>query len=68
MELKDKIVTVVGLGNSGSNAALLLRDLGAIVKATDSSDTPAVRNNAGMLQDLGIEVETGSHTKRFIKN
>jgi len=67
VELKDKIVMVVGLGNSGLNAAVLLRGLGAIVKVTDSSDTPAVRNNAGILQDLGIEVETGSHTEGFIK-
>lgn len=68
MELKDKIVTVVGLGNSGLNAAMLLRDLGAIVKATDSNDTPAVRKNAGRLRDLGIEVEMGKHTEGFIRN
>ncbi len=68
MELKGKIVTVLGLGNSGLNAALLLRDLGAIVKATDSGDTPSARNSARILRDLGIEVETGRHTERFIKN
>lgn len=68
MELKDRIVTVAGLGNSGFNAAMLLRDIGAIVKVTDSSDTSAARKNAGMLRDLGLEVETGGHTERFIKN
>ncbi|MDP3730485.1 MAG: UDP-N-acetylmuramoyl-L-alanine--D-glutamate ligase [Candidatus Omnitrophota bacterium] len=68
MDLRGKTVTVVGLGNSGQNAALLLHDLGAIVKVTDSGDTPSARNNTKILRDLGIEVEAGRHTEGFIKN
>jgi len=67
MELKDKIVTVVGLGNSGQNAALLLRDLGAMVKATDSGDTPSARHSAEILRKRGVEIELGRHTEEFIK-
>jgi len=55
------------LGNSGVNAALLLKSRGAAVRATDSGDSPAVKDAAKKLEDSGVEVETGKHTEDFIK-
>lgn len=67
MDLKNKTVAVVGIGNSGFNACLLLHDLGAFVKATDASEDPSVKLNAKKLEDKGINVEIGRHTEGFIK-
>jgi len=67
MDLKGKTVTVVGLGNSGLNAALLLYELGAIVKATDAGDSDVIRKNANALKAKGIAVEIGVHTEGFVK-
>lgn len=67
MELKGKIVTVVGLGNSGLNAAILLGDMGAVVRVTDSKDTPEVQRNAAVLSDRNVKLEIGRHTRDFIK-
>ena len=67
MNLKNKIVTVIGLGNSGVNAANLLSDAGAVVRATDSQDTPATREAQAALEKRNIKVEIGGHTENFIK-
>lgn len=67
MKLKNKKVTVVGLGNSGLNAAILLSDVGARVQVTDSRDNRDVQNNLAALKDRKIRIETGGHTKDFIR-
>ena len=67
MDLKNKTVTVVGLGNSGLNAALLLKGQGARVKATDSSNTVATKDAFKRLKAKGVEVEIGKHTESFVK-
>ncbi|MDD5422109.1 MAG: UDP-N-acetylmuramoyl-L-alanine--D-glutamate ligase [Candidatus Omnitrophica bacterium] len=67
MDIKDKLVTVVGLGNSGLNAALLLKEYGADVRATDSQDTQSAKDAAKKLKLMGAEVEIGGHTEGFIK-
>jgi UDP-N-acetylmuramoylalanine--D-glutamate ligase len=67
MELKNKRVTVIGLGNSGVNAAMLLKDKGASVKATDSGNGAELRKTKARLEALGIEVEIGGHTAAFIE-
>lgn len=66
MDLKGKTVTVVGLGNSGINAARLLAGAGAHVRATDAQDTPSTQAAARALRDNGVETETGGHTEGFI--
>ena len=48
-------------------AANLLKDLGAIVSATDSGDSPALRAKAEDSRSKGIAVETGRHTIAFIR-
>jgi len=65
-EVKSKTVTVIGLGESGLAAALLLDDRGARVKVTEEADTEDVRRNIERLEHRGIEVEAGAHTKDFI--
>jgi len=66
--MKNKIVTVIGLGNSGLNAALLLKDLGAIARVTEGADNAHIRKNAAKLGEKGIAYELGAHTKDFIEN
>lgn len=58
---------MVGLGNSGLNAAILLNEIGAVVAATDSQDTPSTRNSLNILRQKNIEVETGAHTEGFVR-
>ena len=66
MSLKDKKVVVVGMGNSGVNASLLLKDIGADVWITDSGDTSDNEETLKKLKAKGMKVETGCHTKGFI--
>lgn len=67
MYIKNKKVTVVGLGNSGVNACLLLNDYRAIVRATDANDNPGTQAAKRELESKGIKVEIGGHTEDFIK-
>jgi UDP-N-acetylmuramoylalanine--D-glutamate ligase len=62
MIVKGKKVTVIGLGNSGVNAALLLVKAGAQVKATDSGNSPELKKTKLSLEAKGVEVEIGVHT------
>ena len=67
MDLKGRKVTVIGLGNSGLNAALLLHEVGAEVRVTDSSAMDKLKSTANSLIDKGIDVETGTHTRRYVE-
>lgn len=67
MNLTNKIVTVVGIGNSGVNACRLLRSEGAHVKATDANDNAATQAAKKQLEIKGVAVEIGAHTESFIK-
>ncbi|MCX5680580.1 MAG: UDP-N-acetylmuramoyl-L-alanine--D-glutamate ligase [Candidatus Omnitrophica bacterium] len=67
MDLKGKKVSVIGLGNSGSSAAMLAADFGAEVWATDAGDSPALREVEKRLRAKGIKVEIGIHTEDYIK-
>ncbi len=67
MDIKDKKITVIGLGNSGFNAAMLAVDKGAKVWVTDAGDSPALRGAKKSLEAKGVKVETGIHTEDFIK-
>jgi len=67
MDIRNKKVTVVGLGESGLKSALFLEREGAIVFASDSSDRAAVKKNAGILEAKYINVEIGRHTEAFLR-
>ena len=64
--MKNKKVTVIGMGNSGLNAAFLLKDIGADVRVTEASDSEDIRKNAKLLEGKHIPCETGAHTRDFI--
>lgn len=65
--MKKNIVTVIGLGNSGLNAAILLKDMGVNVRVTESAQSDNIRQNVRRLEQKGIPSETGLHTKGFIE-
>ncbi|MCX5666277.1 MAG: UDP-N-acetylmuramoyl-L-alanine--D-glutamate ligase [Candidatus Omnitrophica bacterium] len=64
--MMNKRVTVIGLGNSGLNAALLLKDVGALVRVTEAALNAIVLKNAAILDTKGIPYELGGHTREFI--
>jgi len=67
MDLKGKRVTVIGLGNSGMNAALLLSRHGARVSVTDAGSGAELKEAAKKLEARRINVELGGHTEAFVK-
>jgi UDP-N-acetylmuramoylalanine--D-glutamate ligase len=67
LDVQNKKVTVVGLGNSGLNAALLLDDVGAFVRITERADNADVRKDIERLEHRDIDLEIGSHTKAFVE-
>ncbi len=66
MDLRNKKVTVVGLGNSGTASALLAEKAGAVVSVTDNNDTEDIRKNLKLLKGKHIAVEIGEHTERAL--
>ncbi|HRZ67357.1 MAG TPA: Mur ligase family protein, partial [Candidatus Omnitrophota bacterium] len=66
-DFKGKKVTVAGLAKSGMAAALLLKKRGAVVWATDSGDSPALREHKRLLEKKGIAVEIGGHSRGYIR-
>lgn len=66
MYLRNKKVTVVGLGNSGIGSVALLKSTGAVVSVTDNADDENIRKNAKLLEEKYIDVEIGRHTEPFL--
>ncbi len=66
MNLKNKKITVVGLGKSGFWAARFLRQKKAKVRVTEAAADPKILKAAQSLLRAGIPVETGGHTESFI--
>lgn len=64
--MKNEKITVIGMGNSGLNAAILLKDMGADVRITESAGQASVKSNIKRLRQKKIPYETGGHTKEFI--
>ena len=65
-DIKDKNITVIGLGNSGLGAARLANYFGAIVFASDSSENKSISDNAFyLMENEHIPVETGKHSNRI---
>ena len=61
MQLKDKNIVVVGLGRTGLAAARFLHHRGARVLVTDSAGEKELGDAVGVLRQLGVRVEIGSH-------
>ncbi|HOD11496.1 MAG TPA: UDP-N-acetylmuramoyl-L-alanine--D-glutamate ligase [Candidatus Omnitrophota bacterium] len=68
IDIKDKIVTIVGLGRSGIASAHLALKLGAKVKISDAAPREKIREALlrANLDDLSL-IESGQHTKEFIQ-
>jgi UDP-N-acetylmuramoylalanine--D-glutamate ligase len=64
---KGAKVTVAGLAKSGIAAALLLNNMGAVVRATDSGDSKALRLAKRKLIARGISVELGGHSRESVE-
>lgn len=61
MELQGKTVTVVGLAKSGVSAALLLRAMGAEVRATDGKPAVELGDAPATLEKAGVKLFVGGH-------
>ncbi len=66
MDLKNKKVTVIGLGESGLAAVELLSRAGSIVRVTDFARSEQTKQAAAELILKGVAVELGGHTNEFI--
>lgn len=62
MDLRDKAVTVVGMGRSALAAARLLRHCGAHPFVTDAGTAEALAEHARALDALGVPYEMGGHS------
>ena len=65
-DINNLNVTIIGLGKSGEGAANLAHFLGASVFVSDASFNLDIRKRSNSLESIGIEVEIGNHTIRFL--
>jgi UDP-N-acetylmuramoylalanine--D-glutamate ligase len=68
MDVKNKRVLVVGLGKSGTSAAMLLHNQGARVTVSDAKTEAELGKDIPALLELGIVVETGAHGDRTFRD
>jgi UDP-N-acetylmuramoylalanine--D-glutamate ligase len=61
MKLKNRHITVVGLGVTGEAVSCFLIKRGAIVTVTDSGSGEQINKTAEKLRSLGVSVEVGEH-------
>ena len=66
--IKNKPITVLGLGKSGFAAAKLAKKMCADVFVSDSSYNDTTKKNKDILISIGIEVEIGRHSDNVYKN
>jgi len=67
MDLANKRVLVVGLGQSGVASALFLKAHGARVTVSDAKPQDQLKKEIPLLLDHGITVETGGHGDRTFR-
>ena len=65
--LGGREVLVVGLGESGREAALFLLSKGARIRCTDSATFASLQERKRDLERLGARVELGHHTEEFCR-
>lgn len=68
MELKDKKVTVLGLGKSGIAAATLLHKLGAKVFISEINSKLSLGEDLCSYLNSNFEIELGTHSKRILES
>lgn len=65
--VEGKRVVVAGLGSSGAAASLLLREMGALVTASDVKSDPAIRRRCADLERAGIECRVGEQGRELLR-
>ena len=63
--MKNKRITIIGLGKSGIAVAKLLARDGCRVKITEAGDQPGLRVQAEEMRKIGVCVELGGHRENF---
>ena len=63
--IKGKNVLIVGLGETGFDAAVSFFKKGANVRVTELNNTPDIEEKKQKLLSLGIKVEIGGHSIEF---
>jgi UDP-N-acetylmuramoylalanine--D-glutamate ligase len=67
MELRGKIVTIIGAARSGIAAANLVLKLGGRPKISDTKPLAELEEALSGLKDRGrVDIESGKHTKEFV--
>lgn len=61
------VVTVVGLARSGFHIARWLQKMKCVVRVTEREKTAKIQTAACELEDLGISVELGKHTRGILQ-
>ena len=64
INLKNKNISIIGMGETGQGAALLAKKLGANVLISDSNKIIEKMFNQ-KARNMGIEIETGGHTNKI---
>lgn len=67
MDLKNKKVVVVGLGESGTGAAILLDKLGARPAITDFRENDLIKERLEKLEKKVYDFEIGRHSMQFLR-
>ena len=68
MNIKNKSITVLGLGKSGFAAAKLAKKMGADVFVSDNSASDDIKKAKDILTGIGISVEIDGHSDRVYEN
>lgn len=68
MDLKNKNVTIIGLGRSGIACVRLLHKLGANIFVSEEKKISKIKAQLNQLKGINFELETGAHTRLVYKN
>lgn len=64
-EMKNRCVSVIGLGRSGNAIARLAHYLGSKVFISDNSSSKSVKENLKSLESISVQGEIGSHSDKI---
>jgi len=67
IDIRGKNFLIIGLGETGYDAAITLFQRGANVRVTEIRDTPVIKEKKEKLFSKGVIVETGKHSIDFVK-
>ena len=65
-EMKNRSISVIGLGRSGTAIAHLAKYLGANVFISDKSSSKSIKNNLESLKLIGVQGEIGGHSEKIL--